>query len=90
MANLTASVRFIRSFEQHVNSYLLSPEQFMQLHPGFSREQIARIAGCSINTAKRWFYKTENRIEPTQLHRLRLGMAHQFLSLEGSRDVTNN
>jgi AraC-like DNA-binding protein len=70
----------IKNFEQFITSNLLSPEQFRELHPDLSREQIARLAGCSVHTVERWFLKTTSRSKPSQDHCFRLGMAHRFLS----------
>lgn len=65
---------------RNVNRYLaglsMELDQFMELHPDISREQLAEICGCTLPTVNNWFAEGSTHREPTGHHKLRLAIAH--------------
>ncbi|MGG6295264.1 hypothetical protein ACQ4M4_12815 [Leptolyngbya sp. AN02str] len=65
-----------------------------QQHYSLSREQLARVAHCSLDTVNRWFMKPTNsrHRSPTPEHKLRFAIAHYVWSGEwlGTKGNTKN
>jgi hypothetical protein len=76
-------------FVEQVEELSMSLSEFHQLYPGLSREQIARIAGCSVQTVHNWFAIADGvHRKPTDHHLLRLGLYHWILNAPDSiRDI---
>ncbi len=60
-------------------------DEFMQLYPDISREQLAAIAGCKIATVNNWFAAGSTHREPTEHHKLRLAIAHYLRCQETAK-----
>jgi hypothetical protein len=67
----------------------MSPADFQRIYPSLSRQQIAGIAGCSLQTVNNWFATSDRaHRDPTEHHLLRLGLYHWFkIAPEELRDV---
>lgn len=63
----------------------MEPSEFRKLYPGISRKQLARIAGCSIDTVDHWFMSGQNYRKPTEYHKLRLAIAHWIWTQDQSQ-----
>lgn len=61
---------------------LMELDDFLALYPELSREQLARVARCSIHVCNRWFMESETRRSPTEAHRLRFSIAHFVWQME--------
>ncbi len=53
-------------------------EEFTVLYPSLSREQVARVAGCSVALVNRWAMKGETGRDPGEDHKTRFDIAHWF------------
>lgn len=53
----------------------MSFEDFAAKYPYITREEIATIAGCSIDLVNRWFMRGKTGRPPTQEHMDRLSIA---------------
>lgn len=76
-------------FIKQVEGISMSLSDFQEWYPDLSRDQIARIAGCSVQTVHNWFASSEAwHREPTDHHLLRLGLYHWLINApESIRDV---
>lgn len=76
-------------FIKQVEGISMSLSNFQEWYPDLSRDQIARIAGCSTQTVNNWFATAEGcHREPTEHHLLRLGLYHWIITApESIRDV---
>jgi hypothetical protein len=69
-------------------------EQFLS-HWQVSRQDLAIVCECSIDTVNHWFSEGSSHREPNRHHKRRLGLAHRELlritrSSSPSRQVYNN
>lgn len=69
-----------RAIAKSLDAYTMELEQFLQLYPDITREQLAKIAGCEISTVNHWFASGKTQREPTEAHKLRLALAHWLKS----------
>ena len=53
-------------------------EDFRSFYPELNRDQIARVAGCSIALVDRWIMTGRTRKEPSPDHKTRFAVAHWF------------
>lgn len=64
-------------FVKQVEGISMSLSDFQELYPDMTREQIARICGCGVQTVHNWFATAEGcHRSPTDHHLLRLGLYH--------------
>lgn len=63
---------------------MMELEDLMTLYPSLSREQISRIAGCSIALVDRWLMKGSTRKHPSEGHKARFAIAHWLWTREAS------
>jgi hypothetical protein len=74
-------------FVKQVEGISMSLSEFQTLYPDLSREQLARIAGCHVQTVHNWFAAGCQR-SPTDNHLLRLGLYHWINNAPDSiRDI---
>jgi hypothetical protein len=78
-----------KTFIKQVEGISMSLSDFQEWYPDITREQMARIAGCSMQTVNNWFATAQNaHRDPTDHHLLRLGLYHWILNApESIRDV---
>jgi len=57
-------------------------EEFRALYPTLTREQIARVAGCSVALVDRWIMTGRTRKKPSEDHKVRFEIAHWFWQKE--------
>lgn len=62
-----------RNLEQFFLQASMDLKDFTKLYPNLSRDQIAKVAGCSIDTVNHWFCGDRS---PTAAHKLRMAIAH--------------
>lgn len=61
-----------------MDSCSMELEDFQKLYPSLSREQLARIAGCSVSTVNNWFVQSGKKkvCQPTEGQKLRFALFH--------------
>lgn len=59
-------------------------QDFIEAHPQITRRQLARIAGCSVDTVNRWFMVGATAVTPTEQHLQRLAIAHWLWTQEAT------
>jgi transcriptional regulator with XRE-family HTH domain len=69
------SIQNLKALEQFFADSQMDLQQFCNLYPDISREQLAKIADCSISTVNHWFCGAQ---KPTKAHKLRMAIAHWF------------
>jgi len=57
-------------------------EEFRAKYPVLTREQIARVAGCSVALVDRWIMTGKTRKKPSDDHKIRFDIAHWFWTKE--------
>lgn len=78
------NVSGISSIDVQQTEPRLSFEEFVELYPFLTREQIAKVAGCSIALVDRWFMVGKTRKKPSDEHKARFEIAHWFWSKNAS------
>jgi hypothetical protein len=77
--NHTSLRQHWRSLKQFLTVAAMTPQEFLALHPELSRDQLAEIVGCHVDTVHCWFAAGAHHRDPNLTQKKLLGVAHWYL-----------